>query len=132
MLGFTRNETAVLLFLVITFIAGMGVWFYRTQWAPLPEISDISLSTEDVSNERYGIEETESAESDTLVFQISLNSAERKDLECLPGVGSTLATRILEYRQRHGEFHSLEELKKVRGIGPKTLERIKPYLKLRS
>ena len=130
MLGFTRNETAVLLFLVTTFVAGMGVWFYRTQWAPLPEISEVTLSTGHESNDRCDIEETEVAEGDSQFFKISLNTAECKDLECLPGVGVALATRIVAYRQQHGEFHSVDELIKVRGIGPKTLERMKPYLKL--
>lgn len=61
---------------------------------------------------------------------IALNSASAKELELLPGIGPSLAARILEYRQGHGPFKSLEELQNVKGIGPKTLEKMKPYLRL--
>ena len=47
----------------------------------------------------------------------------------LPGVGETLARRIVESRSEAGPFTELEALRRVRGIGPKTLERIRPYLR---
>ncbi len=47
----------------------------------------------------------------------------------LPGVGETLAKRIVESRAAEGRFADVEELQRVRGIGPKTLERMKPYLR---
>lgn len=131
MVGFSRNETAVLLFLIITFIAGMGVWFYRTRWAPLPEILVDAVVEERISKGPIGVDDTEVVENDTLHIKLLLNSAEREDLEGLPGIGATIAGRIVEYRRQHGEFYSLDELLKIKGIGPKTLERIKPYLKLR-
>ena len=61
---------------------------------------------------------------------IALNLASAKELELLPGIGPSLAARILEHRQTHGPFKSLEELLAVKGIGPKTLEKIRPYLRL--
>ena len=48
----------------------------------------------------------------------------------LPGIGSTYAERILIYRQEHGPFRSVEELSKVKGIGKKTLARIREFLYL--
>lgn len=131
MVGFSRNETAVLLFLIITFIAGMGVWFYRTRWAPLPDIQVDAEVEERISKGLIEVDDAEVVENDTLHMKLLLNSAEREDLEGLPGIGVTIAGRIVEYRRQHGEFHSLDELLKIKGIGPKTLERIKPYLKLR-
>jgi competence protein ComEA len=47
----------------------------------------------------------------------------------LPGVGESLARRIVESRGALGRFADLDELRRVRGIGPKTLERIKPFLR---
>lgn len=61
---------------------------------------------------------------------IALNLASAKELELLPGIGPSLASRILEHRQTHGPFKSVEELLAVKGIGPKTLEKIRPYLRL--
>ena len=130
MLGFTRNEVFVLLFLIITFTAGMGVWYYRIHWEPSPEISDRAQNEERTSRRVFGVEETGVVENDTIIVQISLNTAEVEDLVNLPGIGVSKAARIVEYRQRHGEFHSVDELIKVKGIGSKTKERIKPYLKL--
>ncbi len=61
---------------------------------------------------------------------ISLNSASRSDLQKLPGVGEVMSTRILEYRQKHKKFRSLEELMEVNGIGEKKFAKMKDYLKL--
>jgi competence protein ComEA len=61
-------------------------------------------------------------------FQIDLNQADWPELAQLPGVGETLARRIVEHRQTHGPFQRPEDLCDVRGIGPKTLDRIRPHL----
>jgi competence ComEA-like helix-hairpin-helix protein len=56
---------------------------------------------------------------------VDLNHADLATLKQLPGVGPHLAARILEYRQQHGPFASVEDLKGVHGIGPVTLERLR-------
>jgi competence protein ComEA len=61
-------------------------------------------------------------------FETDLNHAEWPELSELPGVGPTLARRIVEHRQQYGPFRSAEDLRRVRGIGPKTLDRIRPHL----
>jgi competence protein ComEA len=43
-------------------------------------------------------------------------------------VGPTLAQRLVAERQEHGTFRDVDDLRRVAGIGPRTLERIKPYL----
>jgi competence protein ComEA len=55
--------------------------------------------------------------------------ADWPELSLLPGVGETLARRIVESRSKHGRFADLDDLRRVRGIGPKTLERIRPFLR---
>ena len=59
---------------------------------------------------------------------MDLNTATRSDLERLPGIGATLAQAIAEYRQTNGEFASVDDLTRVDGIGPATLEHLRPYV----
>lgn len=62
--------------------------------------------------------------------KISINNADQTELERLPGIGTTLAARIVEYRQTHGPFQSLEGLMEVEGIGEGTYRDLEPYISL--
>ncbi|MBF2753668.1 MAG: helix-hairpin-helix domain-containing protein [Gammaproteobacteria bacterium AqS3] len=58
------------------------------------------------------------------IAQVDINSASAEELaEALKGVGLKRAERIVEYREKHGGFVSVEELTEVKGIGPATLKR---------
>ena len=63
---------------------------------------------------------------------LDLNRATEEDFDALPGIGPRLAERILEYRKSAGAFHSLDELRAVKGIGKKTFERIRPLVTVSS
>jgi len=65
------------------------------------------------------------------VLRLDPSTAPYESLLLLPGVGPTLARRILEDRARHGPYRRPEDLQRVRGIGPRTLKRMRPYLDLR-
>ncbi len=58
------------------------------------------------------------------------NTASEVDLDRLPGVGAAIALAIVRERSLNGGFRSLDELLRVRGIGPSTLERIRPHLEV--
>ncbi len=58
---------------------------------------------------------------------IDLNRAGARELDALPGVGPVLAERILLQRLRYGPFRGLEDLLAVRGVGPRLLDRIRPW-----
>ena len=60
--------------------------------------------------------------------QVDVNTADASELERLPGIGPGLARRIVEDRDVHGAFRSLEELARVRGIGAKTIDGVRDYL----
>lgn len=55
---------------------------------------------------------------------VNLNTATLDQLDTLPGIGPTLAERILQWRQQHGRFSSVDELQEVSGIGPMKFEQL--------
>ncbi len=57
--------------------------------------------------------------------KININTADKDELAGLPGIGETLAQEIINYRQTHGPFTSVDQLKEVNGIGEKRLEDIR-------
>ncbi len=61
-------------------------------------------------------------------YVVDINKAHWPEVIQLPGLGKILAQRILADRQENGPFLDLEDLQRVSGIGPRTLERIRPYL----
>jgi DNA uptake protein ComE-like DNA-binding protein len=65
----------------------------------------------------------------TGIFVLDPNSAPADSLELLPGIGTVLADRIVEYRKLN-RFENEVDITEVKGIGPKLYERIKPYLKI--
>ena len=65
----------------------------------------------------------------TSKFTVDINKATWPELALLPDIGETIARRIVEHRLKHGPFKTLDELDQVRGVGPKTLAGIRPYLR---
>lgn len=59
---------------------------------------------------------------------IDINTATQAELETLPGIGPALAQRIIEYREEHGPFTSIEQIQNVSGIGPAKFEAIKDLI----
>ena len=75
---------------------------------------------------------TESKESSTPVSngKISINKASAKELTSLPGIGDAKAKSIVEYRTKNGPFQSIEDIKKVKGIGDSIFAKIKDNITL--
>lgn len=61
---------------------------------------------------------------------IPINTANAAQLDLLPGIGPALAKRIIDYRTEHGPFTSVDDLTKVKGIGPALMEKIRAYVVL--
>jgi len=59
---------------------------------------------------------------------VDLNRATAEELEKVPGIGPSTAARIVEWREAQGRFERLEDLLNIRGIGVKTLEKLRPFL----
>ncbi|GEM_PF-5026624 len=73
---------------------------------------------------------TESTDRELFVGEsININTTSKAELERVPNIGPSLASAIIEYRDRHGAFSSLDELVNVKGIGETTLDNIRGYLR---
>jgi competence protein ComEA len=59
---------------------------------------------------------------------VDINAADAEKLATLPGIGPSIAQRIVEYRKEHGPFKSVDELVNVRGVGEKLLGRLRDHI----
>jgi competence protein ComEA len=59
---------------------------------------------------------------------ININTAGKDELVKLPGVGEAMADKIIKYRDVHMGFKKIDDIKKVKGIGKKKFEKMKPYI----
>jgi len=64
------------------------------------------------------------------VAAVDINEASATALAEVPGIGEVMAERIVAWRKEHGPFERVEDLMKVKGIGEKSLEKLKPYLRV--
>lgn len=60
--------------------------------------------------------------------KVNINTATQNELENLPGIGPSIASRIIEYRQQNGKFSKIEDLQNVKGIGDAKFGKIKEYV----
>jgi competence protein ComEA len=73
--------------------------------------------------------ELERADTKTARFEVDINTADWPELLQLPEIGEKLAKRIVDSRRSGGPFRDHKDLMRVRGIGPKTFNTIRPYLR---
>lgn len=67
-------------------------------------------------------------QSEETIEPVEINTATAEELQTVPGIGETLARRIIEFREEHGDFETVDDLLNVRGIGVASLEKLRPYL----
>lgn len=76
-----------------------------------------------------GVIVSEEVESN-LEDKININTASEIELEELPGIGASIASRIIEYRNKNGKFKNVEDIKNVAGIGESKFDKIKDLIKV--
>lgn len=126
--SFTPQETKAIIFLIVILLIGSGVTLYKKYH---PDFAPELLLNENRNTEKKVLGPAKSSnvpENISLKItdkKINLNRATLRELDSLPGIGEELGKRILAYRESKGNFSSIEELKKIKGIGQKTFEKLK-------
>jgi comEA protein len=64
----------------------------------------------------------------SLAGKLNLNTATASELELLPGVGPTKADRVVAWRSKNGSFKRVVDLRRVKGFGRKSVDKLEPYL----
>ena len=62
---------------------------------------------------------------------VNINTANETELEELPGIGASIAEKIIEYRNKNGKFKNIEDIKNVTGIGDSKFEKIKSLIRVK-
>lgn len=113
------DQWVVAVVVALSLVAVAGYWAMRG--GPGGELIEIETD-----------EEVDEGLRRTARYSVDINSADWPEFEPLPGVGERLARRIVESRATEGPFRSVEDLQRVRGMGEKTIERLRPYLRVDS
>lgn len=120
MLNFTKEEKTALLFLIICFLSGIFVYHLK-QYHLLDFINfDHEL-----------VQTAVSKDVDRHIKQVktvNINTASKEELTFLPGVGPSTAEKIIIYREEHGFYNSPNDLKAIKGIGDKKVEKLKEFV----
>ncbi len=130
----SRQEERFLLVLLGLFIVGSGVWYVRRtaasgermDWRRQQQRLQTAFQAPAAKAEPpMPAAPPLTSKQRAISTKININSASAKELERLPRVGPVMAQRILSFRTEHGPFRSVEDLKQIKGIGEKTLARIR-------
>ncbi|MFN0012089.1 MAG: ComEA family DNA-binding protein [Phycisphaerales bacterium] len=122
---------------VLASLAALGLWLGLGRLSTGGPAAEASLPL-DAASAGASVRAPESASPSSvapvagasLTSRIDLNAASRVELESLPGIGPALAGRIIESREQFGPFATVESLTRVKGIGPKTLDRLRPLVRV--
>lgn len=118
-----RHYWKAVTFLVILILAGAGFWGLR-RFAPAVFLGKPDLIA--VPNDERSQHQAQLPHNKPALLNI--NTASTEELQTLPNIGEATAQRILDYRTQHGDFDSVDALQNVRGIGAKTLEKLRPFV----
>jgi len=137
----TKQEKWVFVFLCTTLVSGYLIQYMkqRNMDDPLHIISKTekeefkqaalhAYSSQDIQdNETPNIAAGDATEKNIKDGEelVNINTAVKQELMALPKIGPVTAERIIRFRDDFGPFQSIDDLAKIKGIGPKTLERLK-------
>lgn len=132
--AFTKNEQKVFLLLAVVFLSGVAIKVYKT-YVILPNVRRFDYAVSDsLFNERsrtLNDDTLSSASKKARAHKVNLNTATKTELMTLPGIGEATAERIILFREEHRSFKTINDVRKVKGIGEKKFEKLKPYIEVK-
>lgn len=103
---------------------------YQSSEAEIPDEAS-SKASDKISNESVAAYSQDNNVSEIETdFPININTAAAEELTRLPGIGEVKAAAIVNYRETYGDFINIDELTEVKGIGEKTLEKLRDMVTL--
>ena len=120
-----RHYWKAVTFLVILILVGAGFWGLR-RFAPA-----VFLGKPDLIAVPNDAQPQNRATVDRIPNQpelLNINTATVEELQTLPNIGEATAQRIIDYRTQRGNFASVDALQDVKGIGAKTVEKLRPFV----
>lgn len=120
-----RHYWKAVTFLIVLILVGSGFWGVR-RFAPAVFLGKPDLIA--VPNEERSQDQATETLTSNKPELLNINTASVEELQTLPNIGVQMAQRIVDYRKQHGKFVSVDALQNVKGIGAKTLEKLKPFV----
>lgn len=124
-LALTSVERRAITILVGTFVVGLGVRLWQATFASPPKFD---YSGSDSTFAALSVDSPPSAATAESTAIVNLNTASKDQLMSLPGIGPATAERIMLERDDGGPFRTVDDLRRVRGIGAKRIEQLRPIV----
>ncbi|MCU0453171.1 MAG: ComEA family DNA-binding protein [Bacteroidetes bacterium] len=124
-LALTSIERRAITILVGTFIVGLGVRLWQVTFAYPPKFD---YSASDSAFTALSAEVPAPYAAPETTAAVNLNTASKERLMSLPGIGPATAERIMLERDDGGPFRTVDDLRRVRGIGTKRIEQLRPLV----
>lgn len=138
----SQQNLPTVLFLVLVAVTGfiVGNQYKPTTTSTAGEIDTTQAETNPVftelqsalsgSAENSSTSQPIAVEDNQPIGLVNINTASQSELDTLPGIGPSYAKAIIDYRTKNGSFVRLEDIQQVKGIGPKTFEKLKDKITL--
>jgi len=127
-LSITRQEGLAILTLAVLFLLGLTVRHFQQQ--QIPPVAADSLVATPATDSTVPSPASPRPQRPSAEHPINVNTAPPEALDGLPGIGPALSERIVTYRSTQRPFQRVDELERVRGIGPKTLATLRPMVRV--
>lgn len=127
---YSSGQIFVFIVLIGGLILGSFILMTKRRLYPEPKIQIVHSQLHVHSQQMYQATSTTSniSKEKPRSYIININTAEKEDLELLPGIGPKTAERIIEYRKNNGKFKQKEDIMEIKGIGEKKFEKWKDLI----
>ena len=130
-IALTNTERKVILFLIVTLLAGAGIRLYQATFPSAPQFDYRSSDSTFAALSAAPEDSSAEAVKEGIIGasgKLNINTATKEQLLDLPGVGEVTADRILTYRAETGKFSNVGELRAIKGMSKKKIENLRPLI----